>query len=375
MVDVQIGGRRIGAGFAPFTIAEMSANHNGSLETALAMVDAAADAGADALKLQTYTPDTITYRGAGPEFTIQDGLWKGWSLYDLYTRAMTPWEWHPQLFERGRALGLHVFSAPFDETAVDFLETLDAPVYKIASFELTHLPLIRKAASTGKPLIMSTGMASWPEIDEAVATARAAGCRELVLLHCVSGYPTPASEANLATIPAMIARYNVPVGLSDHTLGTSVATAAVVLGACVVEKHFILDRGVDAPDAAFSLEPPELMDLCAHVREAVAAVGHPKTGRARSEAEMATLRRSIYAVQDIAAGEAFTPDNVRVIRPGHGLAPRHWDRILGERAASALPRGTALAHAHIAESGTSSGDESPQQLNRENTSRAGASAP
>jgi N-acetylneuraminate synthase len=346
---VEIAGRRIGAGEKPYLIAEMSANHNGSLETALAMVDAAADAGADALKLQTYTPDTITYRGAGPEFTIQDGLWKGWSLYDLYARAMTPWEWHAQLFERGRALGLDVFSAPFDETAVDFLETLDAPVYKIASFELTHLPLIRKAASTGKPLIMSTGMASWAEIDEAVATARSAGCRELVLLHCVSGYPTPASEANLPTIPALTARYNVPVGLSDHTLATAVATAAVALGACVVEKHFILDRSVDAPDAAFSLEPMELRRLCHDLRDAGAAVGTPKMGQARSEAAMAGLRRSIYVVRDIAAGEAFTPDNVRVIRPGYGLAPRNWDIVLACRAATELTRGTPLDWTHCTE--------------------------
>jgi N-acetylneuraminate synthase len=348
MREIQIAGRRIAAGAKPFTIAEMSANHNGSLETALAMVDAAAEAGADALKLQTYTPDTITYDGDGPEFTIREGLWKGWSLYDLYARAMTPWDWHAQLFERGRALGLVVFSAPFDETAVDFLETLDAPVYKIASFELTHLPLIRRAARTGKPLIMSTGMASWAEIDEAVATARAAGAAELILLHCVSGYPTPASDANLATIPAMAERYGVPVGLSDHTLGTAVATAAVALGACLVEKHFILDRRSDAPDAAFSLEPGELRTLATNLREASAALGAPKTGRAASEAAMAPLRRSIYAVQDIAEGEAFTADKVRVIRPGYGLAPRHWDTVLTDRAAAAVPRGTALTWDHLA---------------------------
>jgi N-acetylneuraminate synthase len=321
----------------------MSANHNGSLETALAMVDAAAEVGADALKLQTYTPDTITFDGDGPEFTIREGLWKGWSLYDLYARAMTPWDWHAQLFERGRALGLVVFSAPFDETAVDFLETLDAPAYKIASFELTHLPLIRRAARTGKPLIMSTGMASWAEIDEAVATARAAGAAALALLHCVSGYPTPAGDANIATIPAMAERYGVPVGLSDHTLGTAVATAAVALGASMVEKHFILDRQVDAPDAAFSLEPADLRRLCTDLDAASAAVGTPKTGQARSEAGMAGLRRSIYAVRDIAAGERFTPDNVRIIRPGHGLPPKFWDNILTRRAKRQIPAGLPIS--------------------------------
>ena len=345
---MKIDGRDIGPGSPSYVIAEISANHNGGKQEALAMVDAAAAAGADAVKLQTYTPDTMTIDVEAPDFKIEKGLWAGRYLYDLYQQAYTPWEWHADLFERARARQLTVFSTPFDETAVDFLETLDVPAHKIASFELTHLPLIRRAARTGKPLIMSTGMASWAEIDEAVATARAAGTAELILLHCVSGYPTPACDANLATIPAMAARYGVPVGLSDHTLGTAVATAAVALGACLVEKHFILDRRSDAPDAAFSLEPGELRTLATNLREASAALGVPKTGRAASEAAMAPLRRSIYAVQDIAEGEAFTADKVRVIRPGYGLAPRHWDTVLTDRAAAAVPRGTALTWDHLA---------------------------
>jgi N-acetylneuraminate synthase len=340
---VRIADRRIGPEWPPYVIAEVSANHNGDKETALAMVDAAADAGADAVKLQTYTADTITMDVRSPDFRIEGGLWAGRYLHELYQQAHTPWKWHGDLFRRARERGITLFSSPFDETAVDFLEDLGAPAYKIASFELTHLPLIRKAAATGKPLILSTGMADWPEIAEALETAQAAGKGGAILLHCVSGYPTPADEANLATIPALADRFQVPVGLSDHTLGTPVATASVALGACVIERHFILDRSAGGPDAAFSLEPSELATLCRDVRTAFSAIGTPRAGRTKSEAQMAPFRRSIYAERDIAAGEAFDACNVRVIRPGYGLAPRHWDELLARRARQAIPRGTPIS--------------------------------
>ena len=337
---IAIAGRPIGSGYPPYVIAELSGNHNGDIGRALAIIDAAADAGADAVKLQTYTADTITIDHDGPGFRIEGGLWAGRTLYDLYGEAHTPWEWHLALFERGRARGLAVFSSPFDETAVDFLASLDAPAYKIASFEAIDLPLIEKAASNGKPLIISTGMASLAEIEEAVAAARRGGTDEIVLLHCVSGYPTPAGEADLRTIPDLAARFGVPVGLSDHTLGVGVAAAAVALGACVIEKHVTLARADGGPDSAFSLEPAELKSLVEACRSAWEALGAASYSLKGSEAGNTMFRRSLYAVADIAAGETITTANVRSIRPGHGLAPKHLPALIGRRAVRAIARGT-----------------------------------
>lgn len=340
--SIEIARRHIARDASPYLIAEMSANHGGSLDRALAVLDAAAKAGADAVKLQTYTADTLTIDCDRPDFLIKGGLWSGRKLYDLYQEAHTPWAWHKALFDRGRELGVTVFSSPFDETAVDFLETLDAPAYKVASFELVHLPLLRKIAATGKPVILSTGMADLAEITESVETLCAAGCRELMLLHCISGYPTPADEANLRTIPHLAETFDLPVGLSDHTLDNAVAVAAVALGAVAIEKHFTLRRADGGPDAAFSLEPAEFASLVSAARVAQVALGRVDDERAPSEQGNVVFRRSIYAVQDIAAGEPMTRENLRVIRPGYGLAPRHYEELLGRRAKKAIPRGTPL---------------------------------
>lgn len=316
-------------GCPPFVIAEMSGNHNQSLDRALAIVDAAAASGADAVKVQTYRPDTITLDCDHDDFAIHGGLWDGRTLFDLYTEAHTPWEWHKPLFDHARDRDILIFSSPFDFTAVDLLEDLNAPAYKIASFEAVDIPLIRYAASTRKPLIISTGMADLDEIGEAVAAARDAGCAELALLHCVSGYPAPAAEYNLRTIPDMAARFGVPVGLSDHTLDNATAVASVALGASIIEKHFTLDRSGGGPDDTFSLEPADLAALCRDARTAWESLGRVDYGLASSERGNVIFRRSLYFVRDLEAGEVITSDAVRSVRPGFGLAPKFADRIIG----------------------------------------------
>ena len=339
---MMIAGRAIGAGQPPYVVAELSANHGGSLDRALTAMEAAKAAGADAVKIQTYTADTMTIDHDGPEFRVSGGLWDGRQLYELYQEAHTPWEWHPALFAKGRELGIPVFSTPFDATAVDFLGKLDPPAYKIASFELLDLPLIRRVAATKKPTIMSTGMASLEEISESVETFRHAGGRDLVLLHCVSGYPTPVEQSNLRRIPELAAQFGCPIGLSDHTLGIEVAIASVALGACLIEKHFTLRRADGGPDSAFSLEPNELTALVHGAKGVFAALGTGEPARAAVETSSKVFRRSIYVVRDVGTGELFTTENVRIIRPGFGLPPRDMPAVLGKRARRALGRGTAL---------------------------------
>lgn len=339
-----IAGRPIGRDAPPFVIAEMSGNHNQSLERALAIVEAAAAAGAHALKIQTYTADTMTLDSDRGEFFIADphSLWQGKSLYTLYQEAHTPWEWHGPIFARARELGLIAFSTPFDESAVDFLETLDVPCYKIASFENTDLPLIRKVAATGKPMIISTGMASAGELDEAVRTARAAGCRHLVLLKCTSTYPATPANTNLRTIPHLRELFGCEAGLSDHTMGVGAAVASVALGATVIEKHFTLARADGGVDSAFSLEPAEMRTLVVETERAWQALGTVSYGASAAEEKSKIFRRSIYACRDIAAGEALTPENIRIIRPGLGLPPRDYDRCLGRAARAPIARGTPI---------------------------------
>ena len=345
MNPIRIGSLQIGPGHPPLVIAEMSGNHGHSLDKALRLVDAAADSGAHALKLQTYTADTLTLPVPDGDFYIDDpnSLWRGRSLHDLYQTAYTPWEWHAPLFERARQRGLLAFSTPFDPTAVDFLESLDVPCHKIASFENGDLPLIRKVAATGKPLLMSTGTATLAELEEAVAAARSAGCRDLVLLKCTSNYPADPVNANLATIPALAQQFDCAAGLSDHTLGTAVAVAAVALGACAVEKHLALSRADGDVDAAFSLEPAELAQLVQDVRKAWLALGHVRFEPVESELPSRKHRRSLYVAQDVRAGELLAPHNVRSVRPAAGLPPKHLDAVLGRRAARDLPMGTPLA--------------------------------
>ncbi|MFM5213772.1 pseudaminic acid synthase [Aeromonas hydrophila] len=340
---MQIAHQSIGPAQAPYVIAELSANHNGNLERALAIMTAAKETGASAVKLQTYRPDTITLNSDRPEFQIHGGLWDGHNLYDLYEWAHTPWEWHQALFAKGRELGLTVFSSPFDFSAVDLLESLDCPAYKIASFELVDLPLIRYAAQTGKPLIMSTGMANEAEIAAAVEMALKHGNGQLALLHCVSGYPAPAAEYNLRNIPMLRQRFGVEVGLSDHTLGSATAIAATALGATLIEKHFTLARADGGPDCAFSMEPAELTELVASVNTAHAALGVADYQLTASEQGNRAFRRSLYLVKEMAAGEVLTAAHIKSVRPALGLPPADYDRLIGKRVNRSLSANQPLS--------------------------------
>ena len=340
---IEIDGRRIAAGMPPYVVAELSANHNGDIERAFAVLEAAKRAGANAVKLQTYTADTLTIDHDGPGFRIESGPWAGQTLHQLYTEAAMPWNWHQPLFAKGRELGLTVFSSPFDETAVDFLEELEAPAYKIASFEAIDLPLVERVAATGKPVIISTGMADRTEIGETVAAARAAGCEDLLLLHCVSAYPADPEDYNLRTIADMSEAFGTPVGLSDHTLGPETAIAAVTLGAPLVEKHLTLRRADGGPDSGFSVEPDELTALCESLQTTWNALGIPQYAQSEAENDNTVFRRSLYAVADIGAGETLTRENIRSIRPGFGLPPKDYPRLLGRKARTAISRGTPLS--------------------------------
>ena len=338
-MNFKIDGRIIGFDKPPYIVAELSANHNGSIERAFETIDAAKRCGADAIKLQTYTADTMTIDCDTQDFMIEGGLWDGFKLYDLYKWAETPYEWHDELFSHARKRGITVFSTPFDETAVDLLENLNAPAYKIASFEILDLPLIRYAASTGKPMIMSTGMASENEIEEAVAAVREAGCKDLVLLHCISSYPSPMDQANLRQIPELAQRFNVLVGLSDHTMGTAASVAATALGACFIEKHFTLSRADRGPDSEFSLEPSDLQRLCADARDAWLALGQASFERQKAEKISKVFRRSLYFVKDLPAGHVIKPDDIRRIRPGMGLPPKYFNEVVGKRTARRISFG------------------------------------
>jgi N-acetylneuraminate synthase len=344
-----IAKRPIGSDYAPFVIAEMSGNHNQSLERALAIVEAAAESGAHAIKLQTYTADTMTLPLNTGEFFIDDArsLWHGHSLHELYQIAHTPWDWHAPILERAKALGIIAFSTPFDETAVDFLESLDTPCYKIASFENADLPLIRKVAATGKPMIISTGMASLAELDETVRTARAAGCNDLILLKCTSTYPATPENTNLNTIPHLRDLFGCEVGLSDHTHGIGAGVAAVALGATVIEKHFTLSRAEGGVDSAFSMEPAEMTALVTETERAWQALGGIHYGAAEAEKSSMRFRRSIYIAQDVKAGEVLTRENLRIIRPGYGLAPKHYESLLGRRVNRDLAMGTAMVWEYL----------------------------
>lgn len=329
MQEIKIAGRLIGSAHPPFVIAELSANHNGKLETAMRIIEEAKKAGADAVKLQTYKPDTITLNCDSDDFKIKGGLWNGRTLYDLYEEAHMPWDWHKPLFDRARELEITIFSSPFDKTALDLLEDLNAPAYKIASFEAVDLPLIKCAASTGKPMIISTGMADAEEIAEAIEAAREGGCKELAILHCVSGYPAPAEEYNLRTISDMIDRYGLVTGLSDHTLDNTTAIASIVMGASIIEKHFTLDRNGGGPDDSFSLEPSDLTALCRDSMTAWSALGRVDYGRKSSEQGNVQFRRSLYFVKDLKAGEMVTRDSVKSVRPGYGMAPKFLESVIG----------------------------------------------
>ena len=326
----------------PYIIAEMSGNHNGKIDRAFKLIELAKKSGANAVKLQTYTPDTMTIDHDSLDFRVKGGLWDGNTLYELYEKAYTPWDWHKELFLKGKEIGITIFSTPFDNSAVEFLETLGAPAYKIASFENSDLPLIEKVASTKKPMIISTGMANLNEIKEAVETAHNGGCEQLALLHCVSGYPTSAEESNLKTIIDLKKRFNLVIGLSDHTLSNVTSISSISLGARIIEKHFTLDRNDGGPDASFSLEKNELLTLVQDCRDAYNSIGLINYNRTKSEEQSSVFRRSIYIVKDIRKGEIFNNENLRIIRPGYGLPPKLFRKILGKKASRDLSRGTAM---------------------------------
>ncbi len=340
--NIFIAGRRIAIDNPPYVIAELSANHNGRLDTAMKIIEEAKKAGADAVKLQTYTADTITLNSDAAEFQINGGLWDGKTLYQLYTEAHMPWEWHKPLFEHARKLDITIFSSPFDKTAVDLLEDLNAPAYKIASFEAVDLPLIKYVANTGKPMIISTGIADAEEIQEAIDAARDGGCNQLAILHCVSGYPAPAEDYNLRTIPDMMERFALVTGLSDHTLDNTTAIASVALGASIIEKHFTLNRYGGGPDDSFSLEPPEFEALCLGARNAWEALGKIDYGRKSSEQGNVRFRRSLYYVKNLKIGDVITPDAVRSVRPGFGVAPKYFERVVGNVAGRDIISGTPV---------------------------------
>lgn len=340
---MKINNRKIGLDHPPYIIAELSANHNGSMETALEIIKQAKLCGADAVKLQTYKADTITLNSRNEEFMIRGGLWDGQSLYELYEKAHLPWDWHKPLFEYARELGITIFSSPFDNTAVDLLEDLNTPAYKIASFEAIDLPLIKYVASTGKPMIISTGMADAEEIQEAIDAARSGGCKELAILHCVSGYPAPSEDYNLLTIPDMINRFGLVTGLSDHTLDNTTAITSVALGASIIEKHFTLNRDGGGPDDSFSLEPKDLTALCRDSKTAWQALGKVDYGRKASEQGNIKFRRSLYFVKDLKAGDIITEDAVRSVRPGFGLAPKFLDEVIGKKVNKDVFKNTSVS--------------------------------
>lgn len=346
--EIAIAGRKIGPAYPPYVICELSANHNGSLERAMKMMEVAVATGADAIKIQTYTADTLTIASTRPEFRINGGLWDGLTLHDLYQQAYTPYEWHPALFARAKELGVTLFSTPFDETAIELLAGLNAPAYKIASFEAVDLPLIASVAKRGKPMIISTGMAHLGEIHAAVESARGAGATELALLHCTSAYPAPIEAANVRTVAHLGAAFNVVCGLSDHTPGTAASIAAVVLGGAIVEKHFTLSRADGGPDSAFSLEPEEFKRLVDDCKSAWRAMGQVDYSRSEAENGSLVFRRSLYIVADVLAGESLAARHVRSIRPGYGLAPKHYDAVIGRKALRNLTRGDALRWEDIA---------------------------
>ena len=340
---ISIDGRQLGVDRPPYIVAEISASHNGNIETAYRMIDVAKQSGVDAVKIQTYRPDTITIDCDREEFRIRGGLWDGRTLYELYEEAHTPWEWHVPLFEYAHKRGITIFSSPFDNTAVDLLEDLNVRVYKIASFELVDLPLIKYVAATGKPMILSTGMANAEEIQEAIDAAREGGCKEIAILHCVSGYPAPAEDYNLSVIPDMIQRFGLVTGLSDHTLGNTTAIASIAMGASIIEKHFTLDRNGGGPDDSFSLEPGDLKQLCEDSKTAWQSLGRVNYETKKSEQENVIFRRSLYVVKDIKKGEVITRDNVRSIRPGYGLAPKCYEQVLGRTALVNMSFGMPLS--------------------------------
>lgn len=344
---IKINGRRIGQSEPPYVIAEMSANHNGNIDNAYKIIEMAKLSGANAVKLQTYRPDTITMKMTTPEFMIEGGLWHGQSLFELYESAFMPWDWHEPLFNYAKKQDITIFSSPFDNSAVDLLEDLDAPAYKIASFEAIDLPLIKYVALTKKPMIISTGMADLEEIEEAVATAQEGGCKDLALLHCVSGYPAPASDYNLRTLVDMKNRFNLVIGLSDHTIDNNTAISSVALGGSIIEKHVTLDRKGGGPDDSFSLEKSELKQLCEGANTAWKALGKIDYGRKSSEQGNVKFRRSLYFIQDIQQGEIITEKHIKSIRPGYGLAPKHYDEILGKHAMEDIKSGTAVTWEHI----------------------------